>query len=258
MKAVILAGGYGTRLSEETDLKPKPLVEIGGKPILWHIMKHLSFYGINNFYILCGYKGYLIKEYFYNYALHNSNLEIDIKNEKIKILKKNVENWKINLIDTGVETMTGGRLLKIKEYLKKEKDFLFTYGDGLSDVNINELIKFHKNHKRKASLTSILPPGRFGSVLANKNHKVIEFNEKPKGDGGYINGGYFVLKNNIFDYIKNDQTVWEEEPLRYLAKEGELYAFKHKGFWQAMDTLREKRYLNELWQNNKAYWKVWK
>ena len=154
--------------------------------------------------------------------------------------------------------MTGGRLLKIKEYLKKEKDFLFTYGDGLSDVNINELIKFHKNHKRKASLTSILPPGRFGSVLANKNHKFIEFNEKPKGDGGYINGGYFVLKNNIFDYIKNDQTVWEEEPLRYLAKEGELYAFKHKGFWQAMDTLREKRYLNELWQNNKAYWKVWK
>ena len=258
MKAVILAGGYGTRLSEETDLKPKPLVEIGEKPIIWHILKHLNYYGINHFYILCGYKGYLIKEYFYNYALHNSDVEINYRNGNVRILKKNRENWKITVIDTGVETMTGGRLLKIKNYLKKDKNFIFTYGDGLSDVNIKNLLKFHKNHKKIATVTSVLPPGRFGSVLIDKNNKVTKFDEKPKGDGGFINGGYFVLKNNIFDYLKGDKTVWEQEPLQNLTKDGELQAFKHKGFWQAMDTLREKKYLNELWSSDKAYWKVWK
>ena len=258
MKAVILAGGYGTRLSEETDIKPKPLVEIGGKPILWHILKHLNYYGINHFYILCGYKGYLIKEYFYNYALHNSDLEIDCQKGEVNILKKDIENWKITLIDTGVDTMTGGRLLKVKDYLKKEKDFIFTYGDGLSDVNIKKLIKFHKNHKKTASVTSVLPPGRFGSLSINKNEKVVEFYEKPKGDGGYINGGYFVLKNNIFNYIKDNKTIWEQEPLRKLTKDGELYAFKHRGFWRAMDTLSEKKLLNKLWKAKKADWKVWK
>ena len=258
MKAVILAGGYGTRLSEETDLKPKPLIEIGEKPIIWHILKHLNFYGINHFYILCGYKGYLIKEYFYNYALHNSDVEINYRNGNVKILKKNKENWKITVIDTGIDTMTGGRLLKIKNYLKNDKHFIFTYGDGLSDVNIKNLLKFHKNHKKIATVTSVLPPGRFGSVLINRENKVTKFDEKPKGDGGYINGGYFVLNNNIFDYIKDDKTVWEQEPLKGLTKDGELQAFKHKGFWQAMDTLREKKYLNELWSANKAYWKVWK
>ena len=258
MKAVILAGGYGTRLSEETGIRPKPLVEIGDKPILWHIIKHLNHYGINDFIILCGYKGYLIKEYFYNYQLHNSDLKIDFKKGKVEILKKNNEKWNITIVDTGVDTMTGGRLLRVKNYLKNESSFLFTYGDGLSDVNINKLIKFHKNHKKLATVTSILPPGRFGSVQINDHNKVIKFNEKPEGDSGYINGGFFVLNKKVFDYISNDETIWEQEPLMNLSKKGELFAFKYRGFWQAMDTLREKKYLNELWRKNKALWKVWK
>jgi glucose-1-phosphate cytidylyltransferase len=258
MKAVILAGGYGTRLSEETEVKPKPLVEIGGKPIIWHILKHLNHYGIKHFYILCGYKGYLIKEYFYNYAIHNSDIEIDCSNGSVKILKKNKENWKITVIDTGVDTMTGGRLLRVKKYLKKDKNFLFTYGDGLSDVNIKDLFEFHKKHKNIATVTSVLPPGRFGSVLIDKNNKVSKFDEKPRGDGNFINGGYFVLKNDIFNYIKDDKTVWEQEPLKNLTKGNELHAFKHKGFWHAMDTLRDRKNLNKLWETNRAYWKVWK
>lgn len=257
MKAVILAGGFGTRLSEETDLKPKPLVEIGGKPILWHIIKHLNYYGINDFYICCGYKGYLIKEYFLNYSLHNSDVVIDFKSNNMEILKKNNENWRVSLIDTGQNTMTGGRLLRLKEFLKNEKSFLFTYGDGLSDVNIEKLIKFHQKHKKIASITAVVPPGRYGALEMEKNDKVINFLEKPKGDGNYINGGYFILNNNVFNYLKNDETIWENEPLEKLAKQGQLLAFKHRGFWQCMDTLREKRYLNQLWETHKAYWKVW-
>lgn len=257
MKAVILAGGFGTRLSEETDLKPKPLVEIGGKPILWHIIKHLNYYGINDFYICCGYKGYLIKEYFLNYSLHNSDVVIDFKSNNMEILKKNNENWRVSLIDTGQNTMTGGRLLRLKEFLKNEKSFLFTYGDGLSDVNIEKLIKFHQKHKKIASITAVVPPGRYGALEMEKNDKVINFLEKPKGDGNYINGGYFILNNNVFNYLKNDETIWENEPLEKLAKQSQLLAFKHRGFWQCMDTLREKRYLNQLWETHKAYWKVW-
>jgi len=259
MKAVILAGGFGTRLSEETEIKPKPLVEIGGKPILWHIIKYLNHYGIKHFYVCCGYKGYLIKEYFFNYALHNSNITIDTKNGHCKFLKKNKEDWKISLIDTGDNTMTGGRLLRLKEFLKNEKEFIFTYGDGLSDINIKELIKFHKSHKKIATITSVAPPGRFGSIiLGKKNNKIIKFDEKPIGDGQKINGGYFVLKSKVFKYLKDDSSVWEEDPIKNLVKDGELYAFKHNGFWQPMDTLREKKYLNILWNNGKASWKVWK
>lgn len=257
LKAVILAGGLGTRLSEETDLKPKPLVEIGGKPIIWHIMKYLSSYGINEFYICCGYKGYLIKEYFTNYSIHTSDIEVDSKQDQIKILKKNIENWKISLIDTGNETMTGGRLLRLKEYLKNTDEFLFTYGDGLSDININDLLNFHKQNKKIATVTAVIPPGRYGAIVTNQNNMVTEFSEKPRGDGGYINGGYFILNKKVFDYIENDETVWEKEPLEKLAKDNELFAFKHDGFWQAMDTLREKRYLNELWLAKKAKWKIW-
>lgn len=259
MKAVILAGGYGTRLSEETDIKPKPLVDIGGKPIIWHIMKFLNSYNIKHFVICCGYKGYMIKEYFANYNLHNSDIEINNKNSKIKILKKNTENWKITLIDTGNETMTGGRLLRIKNLFKKNENFLFTYGDGLTNVNINKLISYHKSKKKIATVTAVLPPGRFGSIKLNrKNNDVIKFSEKPVGDGSYINGGYFVLNQKVFKYLKNDKTVWEEEPLRKLASQNKLSAYKHNGFWKAMDTLREKRELNELWEKNEASWRIWK
>ena len=218
MKAVILAGGYGTRLSEETDLKPKPLVEIGGKPILWHIIKYLNFFGISDFYICCGYKGYLIKEYFLNYSLHNSDVVIDFKSNNMEILKKNNENWRVSLIDTGQNTMTGGRLLRLKEYLKNEKSFLFTYGDGLSDVDIGKLIKFHKKHKKIASITAVVPPGRYGALDIGKNDKVINFMEKPKGDGNYINGGYFILDKKVFNYLKNDETIWEKKTVRKTCK----------------------------------------
>ena len=258
LKAVILAGGLGTRLSEETEIKPKPLVEIGGKPILWHIMKYLSFYGIKHFYVCCGYKGYLIKEYFSNYQRHSSDVEVDTNTGKIKILKRNNEDWKVSLIDTGVNTMTGGRLLRLKNYLKKDENFLFTYGDGLSNVNIKKLLEFHKKHRKIATVTAVTPPGRYGALIMNKkNNRVQEFVEKPRGDNGYINGGYFILNKKVFSYLENDNTVWEKKPLENLSKDQELYAFKHSGFWQAMDTLREKHYLNTLWNSGKAKWLKW-
>lgn len=254
MKAVILAGGFGTRISEETHLKPKPMIEIGGMPILWHIMKTYSSYGINDFVICCGYKGYVIKEYFANYFLHMSDVTFDLSNNKMEVHKKSVEPWKITLVDTGLNTMTGGRLKKIENFV--DDTFCFTYGDGLSDVNINKLIDFHKKRKSIATVTVVQPPGRFGN-LNIQNDMVINFREKPKGDGNWINGGFFVLEPKIFDYIKNDSTVWEHEPLEELVKINQLSAYTHSGFWQAVDTLRDKNYLEELWNTKNALWKIW-
>ena len=255
MKAVILAGGHGTRISEETHLKPKPMIEIGGKPILWHIMKTYSSHGINDFVICCGYKGYIVKEYFANYFLHMSDVTFDMKNNKMEVHHKSAEPWTVTLVDTGLNTMTGGRLKKVKEYVEDDT-FCFTYGDGLSDVNISELIQFHKNNNTKATVTSVQPPGRFGT-LDISGDKITNFKEKPPGDGNWINGGFFVLEPSIFDYLKEDTTVWEREPLEKLATENQLSAFKHTGFWQPLDTLRDKNYLDELWNSNKAYWKTW-
>ena len=257
MKAVILAGGLGSRLSEETDSKPKPMVEIGGKPILWHILKIYSTYNINDFIICCGYKGYLIKEYFSNYFLHNSDVTFDLKNNKLEIHSKYSESWNVTLVDTGENTMTGGRLRRIRNYLDNE-DFCFTYGDGLSDININDLINFHYDSKSLATLTAVQPPGRFGSLEVDQNSKVNKFFEKPQGDGGWINGGFFVLNPKVIDYIEGDQTIWEQEPLRNLARDNKLSAYKHIGFWHPMDTLRDKKFLDELWNANKSKWKVWK
>ena len=257
MKAVILAGGLGTRLSEETSLKPKPMIEIGGKPIIWHIMKMYSFYGINDFIICCGYKGYVIKEYFYNYSLHHSDITFDFKDNSSKVHVKRTEPWKITLVDTGVNSQTGGRLKRVTEYIKNEDCFCFTYGDGLSDVNISELIKFHKNHGKDATLTATYPPGRFGALDIVEN-KIISFVEKPKGDGALINGGFFVLSPNVLKKISDDSCVWEQEPLRELAGDGSLMAFKHKGFWQPMDTLRDQVFLQNLWDSGKPPWKIWK
>lgn len=256
MKAVILAGGLGTRLSEETVLKPKPMVEIGGKPILWHIMKIYSFYGINDFIICCGYKGYIIKEYFANYFLHQSDITFDMNKNEMNIHQKRVEPWKVTLIDTGDLTMTGGRVKRIKQYLNDGEDFCLTYGDGVANVNINELIKFHTSHGKLATLTSVYPPGRFGALQIN-NSKITSFIEKPSGDGALINGGFFVLKKEILNYIDDDSTIWEQEPLNKLAVDGELMAFKHIDFWQPMDTLRDKNYLETLWDSKKAPWKLW-
>ncbi len=256
MKVVILAGGLGTRLSEETVSKPKPMVEIGGKPIIWHLMKLYSFFGINDFIICCGYKGYIIKEYFSNYFLHNSDIKVDLKKNDISIIRDNVEPWNISLVDTGDETMTGGRLLRVKEYLSGEDSFCFTYGDGLSNVNINKLIEFHNSHNKKATLTAVHAPGRFGALGIDKDN-VNSFNEKPKGDGSMINGGFFVLNIEALDYISADETIWEKEPLENLAKDNQLSAFKHDDFWQPMDTLRDKNLLEELWRSNKAPWKLW-
>jgi glucose-1-phosphate cytidylyltransferase len=256
MKAVILAGGLGTRISEETHLKPKPMIEIGGKPILWHILKTYSVYGINDFVICCGYKGYVIKEYFANYFLHMSDVTFDMVNNKMEVHQGNAEPWKVTLIDTGDDTMTGGRLKRVVEYVKNEEAFCFTYGDGVSDVNITELIAFHKSHKLKATLTAAIPPGRFGA-LNIIDTKVSSFMEKPRGDGAMINGGFFVLSPEVINYIKDDQTIWEREPLELLANEGHLAAYQHHGFWQPMDTLRDKLYLEELWQIGNAPWKVW-
>lgn len=255
MKSVILAGGLGTRISEETHLKPKPMIEIGGMPILWHILKSYSAYGINDFVICCGYKGYIIKEYFANYFLHMSDVTFDISNNKMVVHKKSAEPWTVTLVDTGVDTMTGGRLKKIKKYVENDT-FCFTYGDGLSDVNISELINFHKNSNTKATLTAVQPPGRFGTLNILDN-KITSFKEKPAGDGSWINGGFFVLEPSVFDYIQNDLTIWEREPLENLAKENHLSAFKHSGFWQPLDTLRDKNYLDDLWNSNKAFWKNW-
>ena len=256
MKAVILAGGLGTRISEETHLKPKPMVEIGGKPILWHIMKIYSSYGINNFIICCGYKGYVIKEYFANYFLHMSNVTFDIASNKVEVHQNNSEPWRITLVDTGEATMTGGRLKRVRDYLDSE-DFCFTYGDGVSDVNISSLIKQHKSMGLKATLTAVQPPGRFGALNLT-GHRITSFQEKPVGDGGWINGGFFVCSPCVIDLIDGDDTVWERDPLEKLASEGELGAYFHNGFWQPMDTLRDKAYLDDLWANGKAAWKHWK
>ena len=254
MKAVILAGGVGTRLSEETHLKPKPMVEIGGKPLLWHIMKIYSAHDINDFVICLGYKGYVIKEYFANYFLHMSDVTLDIQNNKMEINKVDAEPWKITLVDTGENTMTGGRLKRIKNYV--DDTFCLTYGDGVSDININNLIKTHKDNGLISTITSVQPPGRFGS-LEIKNGKVSKFIEKPAGDSGWINGGFFVFEPDVFDYIEGDTTVLEKKPLETLAQEGQLGSFKHPGFWRAVDTLRDKEYLETLWNSKNIPWKVW-
>ena len=256
MKCVILAGGLGTRISEETHLKPKPMVEIGGMPLLWHIMKTYSAYGIDDFVICCGYKGYMIKEYFANYFLHTSDITIDMKNNDLEVHQKHTEPWKVTMIDTGLNTMTGGRLKKIQKYVENET-FCFTYGDGLSDINITNLLKFHKTNKTFATTTAVQPPGRYGA-LKLKNNKVDKFTEKPLGDGSLVNGGYFVLEPEVFDYVKGNNTVWEKEPLENLATENQLSAFIHKGFWHALDTLRDKNNLEELWNSKNTPWKVWK
>jgi len=255
MKCVILAGGFGTRISEESSLKPKPMIEIGNHPILWHIMKIYSSYGINEFIICLGYKGYIIKEYFSNYFLHNSDVTIDINNNKTDIHNITSEPWKVTLIDTGDNTMTGGRLKRIEKYLD-EDDFCLTYGDGLSDVNIKDLISFHKSSGKDATVTAVQPDGRFGS-LKIENNLVSEFNEKIQGDGNWINGGFFVLSRKVLSLIKNDQTIWENEPLMNLSSNGELAAYHHNGFWRPMDTLRDKNFLNDLWKKGKSPWKKW-
>mgnify|MGYP001192624939 CR=1 FL=1 len=257
MKAVILCGGLGTRLSEETDKKPKPMIEIGGKPILWHIMKIYSYHGINEFIICCGYKGYLIKEYFANYFLHQSNVTFQVDSNTMKVDENKNEPWKVSLVDTGENTMTGGRLKRVKDYVKDDESFCFTYGDGLSDLNISKLIKFHKEHGKQATLTATRPPGRYGVLKFGPNNIVNSFKEKPDGDGSWINGGFFVLNPSVIDLIKDDNTYWEIEPLNTLAKNNQLFAFKHDGFWQPMDTLREKILLNELWDKGEADWKIW-
>ena len=255
MKAVILAGGLGTRLSEETTVKPKPMIEIGGFPILWHILKIYSCYGIKEFIVCCGYKGYLIKEYFANYYLHSSDFTVDLKKNIIKTHNINSEDWEVTLVDTGKDTLTGGRLARVKEYIGNET-FCFTYGDGLADINIQDLITFHKKEGRKATLTAVQPPGRFGS-LAFERGKVLGFNEKPKGDGNWINGGFFILEPETIELIDNDLCSWEQKPMKKLAETNELSAFHHDGFWQPMDTLRDKLTLQELWESQKAPWKIW-
>ncbi|MBB6458890.1 glucose-1-phosphate cytidylyltransferase [Flammeovirga kamogawensis] len=256
MKAVILAGGLGTRLSEETVTKPKPMVEIGGKPILWHIMKIYSHYGINDFIICCGYKGYVIKEYFANYFNHMSDITFNMIDNKIEIHEKRAEPWTITLVDTGDSSMTGGRLGRVGKYLKDEDTFCFTYGDGVGDINIKALIDFHQSHGKEATLTATFPPGRFGALDIQEG-EVKQFQEKPRGDGALINGGFFVLSPNVLKRIEGDGTVWEQEPLKGLAADGQLMAFKHEGFWQPMDTLRDKMHLEELWETKKAPWKLW-
>ena len=256
MKAVILAGGLGTRISEETYLKPKPMIEIGGKPILWHILKMYSHHGINEFIICCGFKGYVIKEYFANYFLHMSDVTFDMSKNTMEVHHQNAEPWRVTLVDTGENTMTGGRLKRIAPYIHGEESFCLTYGDGVSDVDISKIIEFHLKHKLKATLTAVYPPGRFGS-LDIVDYQVQRFIEKPKGDGGKINGGFFVLSPEVIDLIKGDETVLEREPLEILAQQGQLAAYSHMGFWQPMDTLRDKNLLEELWESGKAPWKKW-
>ncbi|MDG0996268.1 MAG: glucose-1-phosphate cytidylyltransferase [Gammaproteobacteria bacterium] len=255
MKAVILAGGLGTRLAEETAIKPKPMVEIGGYPILWHIMKIYSAHGINEFVICCGYKGYIIKEYFANYFLHMSDVTIDMQNNHMEVHHKKVEPWKITLVDTGEITQTGGRLARVRDYLAEE-DFCMTYGDGVGDIDITAAIEFHQSHGELATMTAVQPPGRFGA-LGIEGTKINKFIEKPQGDGGWINGGFFVLNPKVIDLIEEDETIWEAKPLESLAMDGQLHAFFHHGFWQPMDTLRDKTNLESLWLENKAPWKMW-
>lgn len=255
MKAVILAGGYGTRISEETQNKPKPMVQVGGKPLLWHIMKLYSHHGINEFVICCGYMGYVIKEYFANYFLHMSDVTFDMKNNQMEVHHNYAESWRVTLVDTGEGTMTGGRLRRVASFLGDEP-FCFTYGDGLSDIDIGKLIQFHKNHGKAATVTAAQPPGRFGSLKMN-GAEVQAFEEKPLGDGGWINAGFFILDPKVLSYIDGDTTVWENEPMGRLAAEGELHAFRHDGFWRPVDTLRDKNYLEDLWARKKAPWLVW-
>ena len=255
MKCVILAGGLGTRISEESVVRPKPMIEIGGKPILWHIMKIYAAHGVNDFIVCCGYKQYVIKEYFANYFLHNSDVTFDMSKNEMKVHEHTNEPWKVTLVDTGEATMTGGRLKRVAKYLGDE-DFCFTYGDGLSDVNITELIKFHKASKKLATLTAVQPPGRFGALVLN-GESITSFAEKPKGDGAWVNGGFFVLSPKVINFIENDDSIWEREPVEKLAEQNHLSAFKHKGFWQPMDTLRDKHHLEELWASGKAPWRVW-
>jgi glucose-1-phosphate cytidylyltransferase len=256
MKAVILAGGLGTRISEETHLKPKPMIEIGGKPILWHIMKMYSYYGVNDFVICCGYKGYVIKEYFANYFLHMSDVTFDMAKNSMEVHQRNAEPWKVTLIDTGEDTLTGGRLKRVADYVADESEFCFTYGDGVSDIDIGKLIYFHKKHGKLATVTAVQPPGRYGALDRNGD-QVIGFTEKPRGEGGFINGGFFVLSPKCLGLLKNDQSTWESDPLVELSKQGNLMAYEHHGFWQAMDTLRDKIHLEELWATGKAPWKNW-
>ena len=256
MKVLILAGGLGTRISEESSARPKPMIEVGGKPILWHIMKAYSHYGINEFIICCGYKGYVIKEYFANYFLHNSDVTFDMHGNSMEVHERFAEPWKVTLVDTGEETMTGGRLKRVGQYVKDDEAFCFTYGDGVSDINIKSLIDFHKKQSVKATLTAVYPPGRFGA-LDITDHKVTTFKEKPKGDGGMINGGFFVLSPDVLSLIYDDSTIWEQGPLETLAKEGQIAAYEHCGFWQPMDTLRDKNYLEELWSSGRAPWRHW-
>ena len=257
MKAVILAGGLGTRLSEETLIRPKPMVEIGGRPILWHILKMYSHYGIHDFVICCGYKGYMIKEYFQNYFLHMSDVTFDMRANQIHIHEQRTEPWRVTLVDTGESTMTGGRLLRVAKHIENEALFCFTYGDGLSDIDVGDLIRFHRDHRKLATLTAVYPPGRFGALEVDGNRQITSFREKPRGDGAMINGGFFVLSPEVLSYIDGDAILWEQEPLNQLATQGDLMAYEHQGFWCAMDTLRDKNYLEELWANNQAPWKKW-
>jgi glucose-1-phosphate cytidylyltransferase len=256
MKAVILAGGLGTRIAEETHLKPKPMIEIGGKPILWHIMKMYSAHGVNEFVICCGYKGYVIKEYFANYFLHMSDVTFDMADNRMVVHQQKAEPWRVTLVDTGEETLTGGRLKRVAEYVRNEEAFCFTYGDGVADVDIAKSIEFHRGHGKLATVTAVAPPGRYGA-LQLKDAQVTGFSEKPRGDGGLINGGFFVLSPKCLDLINDDQSSWEGEPLSRLAADAQLMAFEHNGFWQPMDTLREKNMLEDLWISGKAPWKVW-
>ncbi|MCW6062205.1 glucose-1-phosphate cytidylyltransferase [Clostridium sporogenes] len=256
MKAVILAGGFGTRITEETVLKPKPMIDIGGKPIIWHIMNIYSNYNINDFIICCGYKGYMIKEYFANYHTHMSDMTVDLHSGDIRYYNSKAEPWKITLIDTGINTMTGGRLKRVKDYIGNET-FMLTYGDGVSDVNVDKLLDFHKLSGKIATVTAVQPEGRFGALNINKNGQVGTFVEKPIGDGGWINGGFFVLEPEVFNYLKDDSTVLEKEPLQNLTEESQLNAYKHEGFWKPMDTLRDKLELEKLWDNGRAPWKIW-
>ena len=257
MKAVILAGGFGTRISEETHLKPKPMIEIGGKPLIWHIMKIYSHHGVNEFIVCCGYKGYVIKEYFANYFLHSSDVTFDMKSNSLEVHQQKAEPWRVTLVDTGENTLTGGRLKRVADYLRGEECFSFTYGDGLANIDIKAQIAFHQGHGKLATVTAVQPPGRYGA-LDMRGSSVAGFMEKPRGEGGYINGGFFLLSPKVFDYIEGDATSWEGAPLERLAASGELQAFKHNGFWQPMDTLREKVMLESQWETNTAAWKMWK
>ena len=256
MKAVILAGGLGTRFAEETSLRPKPMIEIGGRPILWHILKIYAAHGVTDFVICCGYKGYVIKEYFANYFLHMSDVTFDMGKNEMIVHEKRAEPWRVTLVDTGDDSMTGGRLKRVGDYVRQEEAFFFTYGDGVGDIDITKSLEFHRSHGKAATLTATYPPGRFGA-LHMEGGQILNFTEKPQGDGGMINGGFFVLSPKVLDYLEGDATTWEQEPLRTLAAEGELFAYEHHGFWQPMDTLRDKQHLETLWNNGKAPWRIW-